>query len=48
MKANKIAEKIQIVADKYKVKFDKATYTDNKKPFEKPFEDITNLFEKKN
>ena len=43
MKANKIAEKIQTVADKYKVKFDKATYADHKEPFE----DIKNLFEKK-
>ena len=47
-KAEKITKKIQEVADKYKVKFDKATYADNKKPFERPFEDITNLFEKKN
>ena len=43
MKANKIAEKIKIVADKYQVKFDKATYADHKEPFE----DIKNLFEKK-
>jgi hypothetical protein len=44
MKANKIAEKIKIVADKYQVKFDKATYTDKKEPFE----DIKGLFKKKN
>ena len=44
MKANKIAEKIKIIADKYQVKFDKATYTDKKEPFE----DIKGLFKKKN
>ena len=44
MKAEEIAEKIKLVANKYQVKFDKATYADTKKPFE----DIKNLFEGKN
>ena len=43
-KAEAIAEKIKLVAAKYQVKFDKATYADTKEPFE----DIKNLFEKKN
>jgi len=44
MKAEKIAEKIQAEANKYQIKFDKATYADTKEPFE----DIKNLFEGKN
>ena len=44
MKAEKIAEKIQAEANKYQIKFDKATYADRKEPFE----DIKNLFEGKN
>ena len=44
MKAEEIAEKIKLVAAKYQVKFDKATYADTKEPFE----DIKNLFEGKN
>ena len=43
-KAEAIAEKIKLVAAKYQVKFDKATYADTKEPFE----DIKNLFEGKN
>ena len=44
IKSEKIAEKIQEVADKYKVKFEKVIYAKPKKPFE----DIKGLFEKKN
>jgi len=42
MKAEEIAKKIQLVASKYQVKFDKATYADTKEPFEV----VKNIFRK--
>ena len=44
MKANVIAEKIKEEAAKYQIKFDRATYTNKKEPFE----DMKKLFEGKN
>ena len=44
MKANVIAEKIKEEAAKYQIKFDRATYTDKKEPFE----DMKKLFGGKN